>query len=383
MTPETIAAPPAPAVRLGRPLRVFAWLSFLAEVIIIGTGGAVRLTASGLGCPTWPLCTPESLVPTPEMGIHGVIEFANRLMTGVVGIIALLVVLLILWHTGGRKALTTSLWFAVGGIGAAALALSLAVALGSPGAPLSLGVLLLAVVAAAVRSVRTTPARRDLVALAWLVLIGVVAQALVGGITVLTGLNPFIVGFHYVVSLVLVCVTAAFLVKMRQSGGPRRLGAPRHVAILAAVATALLSVTIVFGVLTTGAGPHSGDADAGRNGFNAELLEHVHAWPSYALFAVTIALVVVSHRVRADAPLLFRWTVVLLGLELVQIAVGLYQARNGLPELAVGVHMVLASLLGAAMTVAVLHLKVAADDEPTTSPAPAELATGTEPQHAR
>src|SRR5690606_28352167 len=72
--------------RIDRRIRVFAWLSFLAEVTIIGTGGAVRLTGSGLGCPTWPTCTPDSLVPTPEMGIHGLIEFGNRTMTGVVGI---------------------------------------------------------------------------------------------------------------------------------------------------------------------------------------------------------------------------------------------------------------------------------------------------------
>jgi cytochrome c oxidase assembly protein subunit 15 len=74
-------------------LRVFAWLSFIAEVIIIGTGGAVRLTGSGLGCDQWPLCTPGSLVPTQELGIHGLIEFGNRTMTGAVGILALLVLL--------------------------------------------------------------------------------------------------------------------------------------------------------------------------------------------------------------------------------------------------------------------------------------------------
>ncbi|MEE2815073.1 MAG: COX15/CtaA family protein, partial [Actinomycetota bacterium] len=75
---------------IGRRLRVFAWLSFLAEVIIIGTGGAVRLTGSGLGCSEWPLCTPESLVPILEVqGLHGAIEFGNRVMTGVVGLLAL------------------------------------------------------------------------------------------------------------------------------------------------------------------------------------------------------------------------------------------------------------------------------------------------------
>lgn len=281
-------------------IRVFAWLSFLAEVAIIGTGGAVRLTGSGLGCPTWPTCTPESLVPTPEMGIHGIIEFGNRTLTGLVGILALIVLVLVL---------------------------------------------------------KIRRERRDLFVLSAIVLGGVVAQAVVGGITVLTGLNPFIVGFHYVASLVLVCVTAAFLVRMSGPAGARRLAVPRWHLTLTHIATVALAASIAMGILTTGAGPHSGDADAGRNGFNAELLQHVHAWPSYALFALTLALVVAAWRVRADAPGLLRWTVALLGVELVQIGVGLYQARNGLPELAVGIHMVLAALAAATMTVVVLHLK--------------------------
>ena len=289
--------------RVDKRIRVFAWLSFIAEVTIIGTGGAVRLTGSGLGCPTWPTCTPESLVPTQEMGIHGLIEFGNRTMTGLVGIIAAIVLVLVL---------------------------------------------------------KLRHERRDLYVLAVVVLGGVAAQAIVGGITVLTGLNPFIVGFHYVSSLALVCVTAAFLVRMSQPAGPRTLVVPRWHAVLAHVTTLAMALTIAFGVLTTGAGPHSGDADAGRNGFNAELLEHVHAWPGYALFALTVALLIAAWRSRAAAPSLLRWTVVLLGVELVQIAVGLYQARNGLPELAVGVHMVLAALAAAAMTTVVLHLKAPA-----------------------
>ncbi|NYF16244.1 cytochrome c oxidase assembly protein subunit 15 [Microbacterium sp. AK009] len=356
--------PRRPANGISRPLRVFAWLSFLAEVLIIGTGGAVRLTGSGLGCPTWPRCTAESIVPTPEMGIHGVIEFGNRTLTGLVGILALAVVLLIVLRTGGRKALTASLWFAAGGILGAAAVLALGVALDFPAGPLANGVLLAAVIAAAVRSVRTTPARRDLVLLAWLVLIGVVAQALVGGITVLTGLNPFIVGFHYVVSVVLVCVTAAFLARMNRPELPRESAVPVWLRWTARGAVAALVVTIVFGILTTGAGPHSGDAAAGRSGFDAELLEHVHAWPSYALFALTIALFVGAWRQRDRTPLLARWSIVLLGAEVVQIAVGLFQARNGLPILAVGVHMVLAALTAAAMTAVVLHLTRPVTDSP-------------------
>lgn len=350
--------------RIGGPLRVFAWLSFLAEVLIIGTGGAVRLTGSGLGCPTWPRCTADSIVPTPEMGIHGVIEFGNRTLTGLVGILALAVVIGIIVRTGGRRALPPTLWFALGGILGAGAAVALGVALDIPAGPLANGILLVAVIAAAVRSVRTTPTRRDLVVLAWLVLIGVVAQALVGGITVLTGLNPFIVGFHYVVSVGLVCITAAFLVRMNRPDLPRVSAVASWLRWTARGAVLALVVTIVFGILTTGAGPHSGDPNAGRSGFDAELLEHIHAWPSYVLFALTIALVIGAGRQRDRSPLLARWSIALLAAELVQIAVGLFQARNGLPILAVGIHMVLAALTAAAMTAVVLHLSRPANELP-------------------
>lgn len=278
-------------------LKVLAWASFVANVVIIGTGGAVRLTGSGLGCPSWPLCTPDSLVPTEELSYHSLIEFGNRLMTGVVGIVALGVFILVL------------------------------------------------------RSLRQ---RRDLVTLASVVLGGIIAQAIVGGITVWTGLNPFIVGFHYVASVALVCVTAVFLVRFYEAPGARELAVPRGFAILTHITTLFLAVTLVIGVLTTGAGPHSGDQEAGRNGFNAELFEHLHAWPGYALFALTLILVTLAARQHLR-PL--NWVVVLLMIEVVQILLGLYQARNGLPSLAVGSHMVLASLSAAAMTVVVLRMK--------------------------
>jgi cytochrome c oxidase assembly protein subunit 15 len=292
-------------------IRVFAWLSFVAEVVIIATGGAVRLTGSGLGCPTWPTCTPDSLITTPEMGIHGLIEFGNRMMTGVVGLIALVLFVLV-WRIRAR--------------------------------------------------------RRDLFVLAFIVGAGIVAQAVVGGITVWTGLNPFIVGFHYVSSLLLVCVCAVFLVRMDEQPGPRELAVPRWYAGLGHATTAVLALTIVFGVLTTGSGPHSGDAAAGRNGFESEVLEHVHAWPGYGLLVLTLVLLVGAWRLRLPT---LRWVGALLVVELVQIAVGLYQARSGLPPLAVGVHMVLAALTAATMTVVVLHLKRPAATDAATEAAPA------------
>lgn len=286
--------------RVDARVRVFAWLSFVAEVLIIGTGGAVRLTGSGLGCPTWPTCTPDSLVPTPEMGIHGAIEFGNRTLTGLVGILAVIVLVLV--------------W-------------------------------------------RLRAERPALFRIAWLVVIGVVAQAIVGGITVITGLNPFIVGFHYIASVVLVSLTAAFIALMNLPTGARLRTAPRWFAALTHATTAVLAITIIFGVITTASGPHSGDADAGRTGFDAELLSHVHAWPGYLLAALTVALVIgAALRYRRA----LQWSVTLLVIELVQVVIGIYQARNGLPPIAVGAHMVLAALSAATMTVLVLRLKTTA-----------------------
>lgn len=342
-----------PAV-IGRPLRVLAWLSFIAEVIIIGTGGAVRLTGSGLGCSEWPLCTPESLVPTPEQGIHGVIEFGNRTMTGVVGIIAIAVLLLTLNAVGGRRALKAALWFALGGIGAGVVCYAIAYLAGVPAFPFFALGLLLATVAGGVHSMRITPQRRDLTLLSWIVLIGVVAQAFVGGITVLTGLNPYIVGFHYVSSLLLVCVTTAYLVRMHEPDAARERAVPRWFAVLSHVTGLALAVTILFGVLTTGSGPHSGDLNVVRDGFDATILAHVHSWPGYVLAVLVVALTVIAW-VQRLAPR--RWLLVLALAIVVQVGVGIWQAREGLPELLVGIHMVLASLSAAAYTVTVLYLK--------------------------
>ncbi len=284
--------------QVDRRVKLFAWLSFITELVIILTGGAVRLTGSGLGCPTWPLCTPESLVPTAEMGIHGVIEFSNRMMSGVVGIVAVIMLILVL---------------------------------------------------------RLRSKRRELFTLSLILLLGVVAQAIVGGVSVLTGLNPFIVGFHYTVSLVMCAIAAALIVRVYAIAGPREPAVPRWFMITTHVTTFFVALTIAMGVLTTASGPHSGDLNAARTGFNAELFEHLHAWPAYVTFALTITLAIASTSFRGSA--VHRWTLYLLAVEVLQIAIGLIQANTGLPELLVAAHMLLAALLASAMTAVVLSLK--------------------------
>ena len=306
----TAPGPTAPAAALpSRFLRVVAWVSFVLNTLIIGTGGAVRLTGSGLGCPNWPLCAPGSLVPTEELTYHSLIEFGNRTISGPLLVSAILV-LVLTW--------------------------------------------------------RIRAARRDLFAISAVVLGLVVLQALIGGVIVWLHLNANLVGIHYVISLALVCITAAYLTRMYEAGGPRERAVPKGFAILAHITTLAMAVTVLFGVLTTGSGPHSGDATIQRDGIDAVLMSHIHAWPGYIAFALTLALLVwaAARRLR---PL--RWIAALMGALIVQIAIGIYQARTGLPPLAVGVHMVLAALTAAAMTVVVLRLKRPA----TASAAPVEV----------
>jgi len=270
----------------------------LLNVLIIATGGAVRLTGSGLGCDTWPKCTADSFVNNPEMGIHSYIEFGNRTLSGPLLIFAILV-LVLSWLIRRQ--------------------------------------------------------RRDLLVISAVVLVLVLAQAVIGGIVVLMHLNANLVGVHYIISLVIVCVAAAYLVRMYEPPVPRERAVPLPFLILTHVTTLFMAITIFVGVMTTSAGPHSGDDRVIReSGFDATLLAHVHAWPGYISLALVVALVAwaVAKRLRPA-----RWTVALLGALVLQIVVGVYQARTGLPPVAVGVHMVFASLTAAAMTVTVLRLK--------------------------
>ena len=292
---------PAP----GRALRISAWASFVLNVLIIATGGTVRLTGSGLGCTDWPVCTPGSLVPTSELGIHGVIEFANRTISGPL-LIAALLVLVLSWRIRGH--------------------------------------------------------RRGLLVLSVVVFALVVVQALVGAFVVWEELAAALVGFHYTVSVIIVCITAAYLARLAEVPGLRERAVPRGFAILAHCAALVMAVTVVFGVTTTASGPHSGDDRVVRDGFDATVMSHVHAWPGYLLAGLIVVLVVWSVLARLRT---VRWSFVLLAVALVQIAVGVYQARNGLPVVAVGIHMVLAALNAAVLTVLLVRLKrpIAVADE--------------------
>lgn len=280
-----------------RRLRAVAWVYLVAQVVLVGTGGLVRLTSSGLGCPTWPRCTADSLVNTPEMGIHGVIEFGNRLLGVVLGLVA---------------------------------------------------------IAAFVAVLRMRRSRPDLFRLTLLAGLGIPAQAVIGGISVLTGLNPYVVGLHFVISVGLVGLCTAFVYRLYTEPGPRERVVPLWFLIVTHLTSVAVAVTIAVGILTTGSGPHAGAADARRNGLDSAFLQHVHSWPAYLTVALTLVLVTGAVSLRLP---LCRWVLALLAVEVAQTAVGLAQANLGLPAGLVGVHMVLACVLAAAMTTVLLSLK--------------------------
>lgn len=271
-------------------LRLYSWLSLVSEILIVVTGGAVRLTGSGLGCPTWPLCTDDSLVNVPEMGIHGIIEFANRTLTGVLAIIAVLTIVAA-WRQAQNR-------------------------------------------------------RRYLVPAVGLLLL-ILAQAIIGGITVLTGLNPWVVGVHFVVSGLMITLASVLL---------WRAYAPNHQAIpqltyrMTWPIVVVGWITVLVGILVTGAGPHSGDAETGRNGLDLSIWQHFHSYPAYLLLIMIV--VVLGNLLRHDRTLPFaQWrtqtkiyTLLLLA-ALLQALIGVLQSRLGVPPLLVGLHMLGASVL--------------------------------------
>ena len=147
--------------------------------------------------------------------------------------------------------------------------------------------------------VRMRRERRDLFWLSLVIGLYVPLQAIIGGITVLTNLNPYVVGLHYFASVVLVALSAVLVARVYAVPGPRRRAVPTWYAAVTHVTSALVLVTVVVGILVTGSGPHAGDGGASRNGLNPELMQHVHSWPAYALLACTL---VAGDRRRAHSP---------------------------------------------------------------------------------
>lgn len=297
-------------------LRLLALLGVIGNVVIVVSGGAVRVTKSGLGCPDWPRCTGDSLVPThnPEHHVLNMsIEFGNRLITFVV---------------------------------------------------LGIGVLVF------VAALRLRPRRRDLVWWALAQPMSVVAQAVIGGIVVLTELHPAAVSCTS--SSRRPCWCSAWRCGSARGGDapPRRLAGPRTRALAAALLVSCAAV-LVAGTVVTGTGPHAGDAEARRYGFNITDVARIHGELAWATIALTAAVIIALYRSGAagsrDLGPARRRSFELAGIILAQGAVGYVQYALGVPEWLVLLHMLGAVL----MWIAAFRLFFALRDR---GPVPAEEA---------
>ena len=290
-----------------------ALAAVVMSVFIIVTGGAVRLTGSGLGCDTWPKCTDDSLFATPEQGLHGAIEFGNRMLTYV---------------------LSAAVGWAI----------------------------------IAARSLK--PRRRGLTRLAWSQFWLVMGNAVIGGITVWAGLNPWSVAGHFLLANCLLTVAVITWVRIGEGDGAPRPRAPRPVRQLSWAVVAATVLLMVLGTTVTGSGKHAGDSsDVPRMPWDWTDAAHLHAISAWVVCALALAMWLVLRVV--DAPLDTRARARdLLIVLLAQGVIGYVQYFTGVPELLVAAHMLGSSL----MWIAVLRLLLSMRERPAAEasvPAPA------------
>jgi cytochrome c oxidase assembly protein subunit 15 len=288
-----LARRPAPAT-----VRRLALTSLIANVGIVSTGGLVRLTNSGLGCPSWPDCSSGDLVPVRALSSHKAIEFGNRSLT-ILLVIAVAAVFLAVW--------------------------------------------------------RTTPRQAGLVRWAWITLLGVPAQILVGGVLIFTHLNPLAVAGHFMLSMVLIGAATVLWWRTRQPVDAESTPLPLVVRRLGWATWVLTYGVFIVGTLVTGTGPHAGDATAKRLHLRPTAISQLHADLVMLLVGVAAALAVCVTAVGADAGAR-RMTRVLIGVLLAQATVGFAQYFSGLPVPLVELHVTGAAVLAAAATAAVLAL---------------------------
>jgi cytochrome c oxidase assembly protein subunit 15 len=286
-------------------------------VIIVVTGGAVRLTGSGLGCPTWPTCTDDSLTTTRAMGFHGAVEFGNRMLTYV-------------------------LCAAVGW----------------------------AIIAA--RSQK--PWRRSLTRLGWAQFWVVMGNAVLGGIVVLVGLNPYTVAAHFLLTTALIAVATVMWQRTREGDAPvRPLVGPavRQLVWFLVAATVLL---IAVGTVVTGAGPHAGDSrEVHRIPIDWETVAKLHAVLAWIVVTLTFALWFLLKAVDAPQGPLHRTRDLFMVL-LAQGVIGYVQYFMHLPEVLVGLHMLGSCLIWIGVLRVLLSLRERAEAVTELPGPPAEAA---------
>ena len=260
---------------------------------LVVTGGAVRLTGAGLGCPTWPECVDGSIKPVigqDESQLHAWIEFGNRLIAWLILILALAALIYIVKRLQNRSDF------------------------------------------------------KRLRLLAILQILGFLGQVVLGGITVLTKLNPISVSAHFVLTLPLIAGALALRHRVLDRSVIQVLPMTRN---LTKVVTALTFIVLLFGVVVTGTGPHAGDVDVKRYPFDFRAVSWLHADSVIVLISLTIALyLVVKVSETPEVKRLFgRMILIFLGISLGQGAIGYLQYITGLPELLVGAHLLGATLV--------------------------------------
>ncbi|MFC7930647.1 COX15/CtaA family protein [Streptomyces cinereoruber] len=291
-----------------RTLRRAALSAVVMSVLIIVTGGAVRLTGSGLGCDTWPKCTDDSLFATPEQGLHGAIEFGNRMLTYV---------------------LSAAVGWAI----------------------------------IAVRSVK--PRRRGLTRLAWVQFWIVLSNAVLGGITVWMGLNPWTVAGHFLAANALLTVAVVTWHRTAEGDTAPRPRVPRPVRRLSWAIAITSGLLIALGTAVTGSGKHAGDSsDVPRMPWDWTNAAHLHAIAAWIVCALAVAMWLVLRAVDAPDDTRARARDLLIVL-LAQGAVGYVQYFTGVPEILVGAHMLGSSL----MWIAVVRLALSMRERPLSTPA--------------
>ena len=291
-------------------MRRIALAGVAASAGIIMTGAAVRLSQSGLGCPDWPACTAHSIVAGGSTGstlVHRWIEFTNRLLTGAILVISVIVSVAAWRFRPGRSA--------------------------PPGGSAAEG-------SAAEGSGR----RRDLVVLAFIQPAGIVAQAVIGGVVVLTGLDPVWVSVHFLLSASLVAAAVVLYVHATEGTAPARPLVRGDLRLLAMAVVAVVAVMLAAGTVVTGTGPLAGARDVARYHLPLGGVTQLHADIGWLLTGLVLALVAGLR--FSDAPArAMRLGWVLLGLILAQGTVGYTQYFTGLPAGLVWVHVTGAVLI--------------------------------------
>ncbi len=275
---------------------LYGVLLFLQGALVI-TGGAVRLTGSGLGCPTWPECTDGSYIPVANQAegqLHAWIEFGNRLLTFALVISALVVLIHVLYTR-----------------------------------------------------------RRDLRGLALGQVLGILGQGVLGGITVLTDLHPLPVASHLLLSIILIA-GATSLYSRRNFRAVQRMDIDRTTRNLSRVHILVTFLVVALGTVLTGSGPHAGDEDARRFGFEIRGVATLHAEAVIALLGITLALYIAAR----NYPEIIRAIIIFTIITLAQGVLGYIQYFTGIPEILVGFHLLGAVLVWiAAWRIRILVLK--------------------------